>query len=92
MPERSIRSRIHAGVGARASMPSMMRAAKRGQASASSIRTPSVAVLAVGTSAIGGNSSGAPVIAATSRAMPTRETQSGRFGVSLIVNFKSFSA
>src|SRR5690348_1276931 len=91
-PERSMRCCIHAGVGALASMLSMTRAAKRGQAPASSMRTPRVAALPTGACASVGSVNGAPVIAETSRAMPTIDRQSGRFGVSLIVISASSSA
>src|SRR6476659_4884521 len=91
-PERSMRSFIHAGVGAPASMPSMMRAAKRGHASPSSMRTPRVDVLVTATDLCGGDASGAVGMGDTSRATPTTDRQSGRFGVTLIVICASSSA
>ena len=66
-------------------MPSMTRETKRGQATGSSTRTARSARLVTGDAAAGGGTSGAPVTAATSRAMPSTDRQSARFGVILSV-------
>ncbi len=89
MPLRSMRCRIHAGVGVLASMPLMMRPQKRGQASGSSTRTPRPGLPAPDTGCSGSGTSGAPVTAATSRARPRIDRQSARFGVSLTSSTES---
>jgi len=92
MPERSSRRFIHPGVGACGSMPSISRAAKRGQASGASTRTGRAPSNVTGTAAAAGSASGAPVTAATSRAMPAIDRQSARFGVIFSVISVSSSA
>ena len=93
MPERSMRSFIHAGVGARASMPSMIRDAKRGQASSSSILTPRIASLSMRTGSIAGNAARAQVIAADlARDAGHRQAVGADSGVSLMVISASSSA
>ena len=85
MPERSRRCFIHAGVGAFGSMPSIRRATKRGQACSSITRTARVPLYVTGVGGTTGRCNGAPVIAATSRAMPASDRQSARLGVSFSV-------
>ncbi len=92
MPLRSMRCFIHAGVGALGSMPSMIRPTNRGQAAGSSTRTSRRMAEATGTGAAAGGTSGAPVTAATSRAMPSSDRQSARLGVSFSVISVSSSA
>ena len=91
-PERSRRCFIHAGVGARGSMPSISRATKRGHASGSSTRTGRTPSNVTGVAATAGGTNGAPVMAATSCAMPAMDRQSARLGVILSVISVSSSA
>ncbi len=85
MPERSRRCTIHAGRGRRGSMPSMRRAAKRGHASGSSMRTGRTPSKVTGVASTCGSASGAPVIARDVRARPAIDRQSARLGVILSV-------
>ena len=66
-------------------MPSIVRLVKRGQASLSSTRTLRRRLPVTGTGLPGGATSGAPVMAATSRASPSIDRQSARLGVSFSV-------
>src|SRR5947207_2173341 len=92
MPLRSRRCLIHAGVGAVASIPSITRAANRGHAIESSMRNARVASVVTGIDVAAGADSGAPVMAAASRAMPTIDRQSARLGVSCSVRSLSSSS
>ncbi len=91
-PERSRRCFIQPGVGAPGSMPSIRRAAKRGQAPGASTRTARTPSKVTGAAASAGSVTGLPVTAATSRAMPATDRQSARLGVSLSVISVSSSA
>ena len=84
MPLRSRRRFIQAGVGASRRSP-RSRDTKRGHASGSSTCTARCRRLVTGVVAALGGLSGAPVTAATSRAMPRIDRQSARFGVILSV-------
>ena len=90
-PLRSRRCFIHAGVAARAFRPRTTRPEKRPHRSAARTLTGKRSSVVAATGSMRGRHSGAPVMAATSRATPARLRQSPRFGVSLIVKRRSSS-
>ena len=84
-PARSRRRFIHSGVDAAAFTLRITRPAKRPQPAGAEILTGNAASFCLGTGRVAGGVSFVPVSAATSRATPSTERQSARFGVSLIV-------
>ena len=90
-PLRSRRCFIHCGVSAFAFRPRITRPEKRPHKSAALIFTGSFSSSVTATGLDTGALSGVPVNADTSRATPSTDRQSARLGVSLIVNFRSFS-
>ena len=90
-PQRARRSAIQAGVFAVVSTPRTMRPEKRPHRSGASTATRSTDVSPTGAGAMRGGFSGAPVSAATSRAMPKTLRPWPRFGVSLSVKIVSSS-
>src|ERR1700761_8103079 len=90
-PERSRRSTIHCGDFARAFTPRITRPEKRPHRSGAEILTGSVSLSFTSTGLISSGFSGAPVIAAVSRATPNTDRQSALFGVSLISKIVSSS-
>jgi hypothetical protein len=91
-PLRSRRCFIQSGVIARAFRPRITRPEKRPHKSGALIFTGSISEPLTATLRLCGSVNGAPVSAATSRATPSTDRQSALFGVSLIVNLRSFKA
>jgi hypothetical protein len=91
-PARSMRRTIHSGVRAAGSSPRITRPKYCPHAPGSEMRTGRDSGIDAGTAGAAVSLSFAPVIAATSRAMPNIERQSPRLGVSLSVKYTSSSA
>ncbi len=91
-PLRSRRCLIQSGVAALAFRLRITRPEKRPHRSGADTLTGSTSALLASTLRNDGALSATPVSADTSRATPSTDRQSALFGVSLMVNFRSFSA